>query len=223
MKRVLALFTSEPGKRSKPSSPERVMAYLDSVERVQAELLELDIASSKEQLQVQRRYDSLRQPLLEQRRADIAKIPDFWFSAIRNHPSSDAYVFDSIDSAPLAYLIHLDLHDNIDDHGSYRIVFEFIPNPYFSESCLERTVNFFPDMLITATPIRWAPHQRPRSDPRSLFSWFSNTESEYEETDWGEIFRQDLWQNPFAYYCKHSVNSKATPSPEEEIEIQEST
>jgi hypothetical protein len=190
MKRVInkALSIFSPSKRSSlrkrpvdefgssesPSlkKPKRVCddlhAHLDAIERLQSTLLSLDKACSKEQLEIQRKYDAEKAPLLLQRRIETNKIPSFWATALGNHPATNAEAF-LVDREILDFLTSIDLEDNIDDNGSYqlRFIFDSSCNPFFPQSELVRTVTILDDQTdqVTCTPISWAPGKRPKHPP----------------------------------------------------------
>jgi template-activating factor I len=209
MKRVLdqALSLISPNRKDskrprshidQATSKSDVLAHLDSVERLQSRLLSIDKECSKEQMAVQRRFDEQKLPLLKHRADEILRIPCFWMTAIGNHPATDQSAFLK-DRDILAYLESIELEDNIDDNGSYILRFIFDSNPYFPESELVRKVTINDDQTdqVESTSISWAPRKRPTSN-KSIFSWFCSKHN--WETDFGEVLRRDLWQNPYPYY-----------------------
>lgn len=228
MKRVInkALSLFSPTKRSRKRSAQDeedpvgvgcskricsdVHAHLDAVERLQATLLALDKVCSKEQLELQRKFDAQKEPLLLQRREELKKIPLFWATALGNHPATNQEAF-SKDREILQYLTSIELEDNLDDNGSYKLIFSFESsiNPFFPQTELVRSVTILEDQsdLVTWTPITWAPGKRPKH-PSSFFAWFSSTINEHPQSDdFGEVLRRDLWQNPYPYYLNLSPNS----------------
>ena len=193
-------------KRPRPSMAD-IYAHLDAIERLQSRLLSVDKDCLREQLEVQRTYDAKKIPLLAQRGLEISKIPDFWVTAIGNHPFTNQEAWISGDRDILSYLESIDLEDNLDDHGSYTLRFSFSEkNPFFSNHELTRSVTILEDQsdVIHSSPILWAPGRRCSSHPKSFFAWFTSTESPGIEEDFGEILRRDLWQNPYPYYLNLS-------------------
>ena len=186
-----------------------VYAHLDAIERVQSRLLTIDKECSREQMEVQRRFDAEKLPLIQVRKNEIARIPYFWMTAIGNHPSTDQGAFTK-DKEILAYLETIELDDNIDDNGSYTLTFKFDSgNPYFSESELVRKVAISDDQTdeIECTNISWAPRKKPVHS-KSFFAWFSSSSNNGNwELDFGEVIRRDLWQNPYPYYLNVSPHS----------------
>jgi template-activating factor I len=128
---------------------EDLHAHLDAIERLQSTLLSLDKACSKDQLEIQRKYDAEKAPLLLQRRIETNKIPSFWATALGNHPATNAEAFLE-DREILDLLTSIDLEDNIDDNGSYqlRFVFDSSCNPFFPQSELVRTVTILEGCFV---------------------------------------------------------------------------
>jgi template-activating factor I len=151
---------------------------------------------------VQRSFDAKKISILDQRSEEIAKIPLFWVTAIGNHPFTDPDAFVK-DREVLAYLLSIELEDNLDDNGSYSLTFRFDcdTNPFFSNAELVRKVTILDDQTeaVSVTPILWAPKKQP-SHAKSFFTWFSSATCTPLEDDFGEVLRRDLWQNPYPYY-----------------------
>ena len=78
-------------------------------------------------------------PANEGQTADApAGIPDFWLVALRNMPALDELITDR-DAEVLAYLENMDEEEVEDDDESFRIVFHFKENPFFSNKTLSKT------------------------------------------------------------------------------------
>lgn len=198
--------STPPTKRARQSSVSDVYAHLDAIERLQTRLLAIDKECSEEQMAVQRKFDTMKDPLISQRREEISKIPMFWATAIGNHPATDTTAF-SADRPILAFLESVELEDNLDNNGSYSLKFYFASNPYFPQSEISRTVTISDDQTdeVDSTPISWAPKKKP-SHPLSFFAWISSSGNGHWESDFGEILRRDLWQNPYPYYLNLSAH-----------------
>ena len=145
-------------------------AYLDSIERIQDQLVELDKECASQQLVVQRKFDALKVPLIVARAEAIGDIPGFWKKAIMNHP--DVKITTS-DIPVLDYLEQLHLMDNEDDYGSHTIVLSFKDgNPFFSEKEVVKKVEFSADEseIVRNSSISWAPNKKPTGE--SFFGFF---------------------------------------------------
>jgi hypothetical protein len=223
MKRMLqALISSPPEKRVRREEEKQsvrktpkasladVHAHLDAIERLQARLLAIDKDCLREQLEVQRKHDNSKMPLLGQRKEEISKIPGFWLTAIGNHPfvSKEAWKHDK---EILSYLDSVELDDNTDENGSYTLTFRFSDaNPFFSNWELIRSVTILEDQsdIVTSTPVMWAPNRKPQPvHPKSFFAWFSSNGGLAIDEDFGEVLRRDLWQNPYPYYLNIAPNA----------------
>lgn len=192
-----------------------VYAHLDAIERLQSRIYVIDKECLREQLELQREFDNKKTPLLSQRQQEIAKIPDFWYTAIGNHPFTNQEAWLKGDRDILSFLDSIDLDDNMDDNGSYAITFRFAGgNPYFSNAELIRTVTILNDQsdIVTNTPIMWAPKRKAPTHAKSFFNWFSSSGGLALEEDFGEVFRRDLWQNPYPYYLNLAPNQPGPPA-----------
>lgn len=234
MKRVLnqALSLFSPVKRARRGDSEEVppkstkkprasladtYAHLDAIERLQARLLSVDKECLREQLEVQRSFDFKKTPLLIQRDEEILKIPEFWKTAIGNHPFTNQEAWSLGDGEILSYLESVALEDNIDDNGSYILTFKFShDNPNFSNRDLVRSVTILEDQsdVVSSTPIMWAPRRKVPIHAKSFFAWFSSTGSIPIEEDFGEILRRDLWQNPYPYFLNLGPQQQASTTLE---------
>ena len=222
-----SFFSSPPiPKRSRANSHDMtvVMSHLDSLERLQYQLLEVEKNCAKEQLAIQRKYDTtMRLPLILLRHEQIESIPQFWCIAIMNHPGLDGSVLKRLDYGPLSYLTKLDVEDNLDDNGSFRItlIFDDSNNPYFSNNTLVRTVTVLDDQTEhpVSTPIAWAPKMKPDSHPESFFTWFASND---DSSSFSHIICRDLWMNPYMYYLGLSVGDSCAQS-EEDVDLKDRT
>lgn len=106
-------------------SPDDAAALLEphmkDLDGIQAELQKLEEECAKQQMVVQKEFDEKKKPVLVKRQEIIDKIPGFWCRCLRNHPQL-AYLVEE-DIPVLEHLKRIDLDDNIDEHGSYKIKF----------------------------------------------------------------------------------------------------
>ena len=61
---------------------DRLEEQLEAIESIQQELDSLNDRASEEILRVEQKYNSLRKPHFARRTEAIAKVPDFWFTAV---------------------------------------------------------------------------------------------------------------------------------------------
>ena len=186
-----------------------MQAYLENLLRIQDGLGDLEKKCAKEQIQIQRKYDNEKSPLIDARRAVIENISGFWGKAILNHPDVKS---EPEDARILDFLEDVELHDNQDDYGSHTIVLSWGErNIYFPEREIRRIVKIGSDDIetISNSPISWAPNKKPGKS--SFFQFFTTDTT--DESDFGEILRRDLWINPYPYF----MNIPPSEFPEEKI------
>jgi template-activating factor I len=147
------------------SAPNSKQIKLDEVEMqkafevigdVQNEIDRLNEQASEEILQVEQKYNKLRQPNYKKRSDLISKIPSFWISVFLNHPQLSSSL-DQNDENILQHLKRVDVEEHDDIKSGYRIKFTFEPNPYFENDVLikEFSVTDSSETTCKATPIRW--------------------------------------------------------------------
>ncbi|KAF7456762.1 putative nucleosome assembly protein [Cryptosporidium felis] len=192
----------------------------DQVNSMDTKLMELDNQCAKEQMVIQRKFDEKKKPLFEERRSIIKNIPNFWADAISRHPVFLENMHPE-DYDVLKYLNDIELDDNLDDEGSYRIkfVFDESVSEIMEPNVLIKHVVFNDnrESVQEVTKINWK-KDSPRSTIEKKFIEDKNTESELDSTivsffdffseeiqddalDIGEIIRRDIYHAPLLYYC----------------------
>ena len=102
--------------------PEELLRpFMEELEDIQRSLQDFDEECAKKQMLIQKEYDKNKKPLLEKRQTVLDKIPGFWAAAICNHHLLS--FMSSADREVLNLLKSIQLEDNLDDAGSYRIKF----------------------------------------------------------------------------------------------------
>ncbi|KAK2197653.1 bifunctional Nucleosome assembly protein (NAP)/NAP-like superfamily/p53-like tetramerization domain superfamily [Babesia duncani] len=193
-------------------SNDPLFPHINDFDEVQKELLELDEQCANEQMEIQRKYDTQKQPYFERRQAIIDKIPGFWYRAISHHPALSYLT--SADIAILEHLQKIELYDNLDNNGSYKLslIFNIEAEEYMTPLILTKHIQFEmnKETVVECTKINWKAGKSPidvaikaRENEKcidwSLFEWF--TEDEWlNRPDFGEIVRRELWHAPLAYY-----------------------
>jgi len=187
---------------------------IEKIDEIQSELDALNEKASEEILQVERKYNKLREPYYAKRGTDILAIQGFWVTAFLNHPQISALLSEE-DEKALAYMESLSVKENDDIKSGYKVVFTFKENPYFSNKQIEKEIKLNEDgeLVGTATTIDWKPGKSLMSaqaqteeglqaggDP-SFFQWFSeDASSGLGQDELGEIIKDDIWPNPLQYY-----------------------
>ncbi|CAF0775212.1 unnamed protein product [Rotaria sordida] len=203
---------------------------------VQNEIDRLNEQASEEILQVEQKYNKLRQPNYKKRSDLISKIPSFWISVFLNHPQLSSYL-DQNDENILQYLKRVDVEEHEDIKSGYRIKFTFDKNSYFENDLIvkEYSVTESSETQCKSTPIRWkneskngqtASNRKTDSDnstsntrkrsydndntnERGAFmAWFTDTTGETGNDEFGEVIKDDIFVNPLQYYLAATTNDE---------------
>lgn len=179
---------------------------------MQRELLEIDEECATKQIELQREYDQKKQPLFIKRQEIINKVPGFWAKAIIHHPGLSYLT--SADTPILELLNKIELEDNLDNFGSYKVTLTFDEKAreYMEPLVLVKHLDFTDnkETVLECTKIEWKAGKSPidvalkaRADDKcidwSLFEWFTSEEW-INRPDFGEVLRRELWHAPLAYY-----------------------
>ncbi|CAF0901569.1 unnamed protein product [Adineta ricciae] len=199
---------------------------------VQNEIDRLNEQASEEILQVEQKYNKLRQPNYKKRSDLISKIPSFWISVFLNHPQLSGCL-DQNDENVLQYLKRVDVEEHEDIKSGYRIKFTFDTNPYFENDSIvkEYSITESSETQCKATPIRWkngakngqsatnrktdGDNSRKRSHDHendnehgAFMSWFVDTTGESGNDEFGEVIKDDIFVNPLQYYLAATTNDE---------------
>jgi template-activating factor I len=197
------------------------MEQIQKVDKIQSNLDELNEKASEEILQVEQKYNKLRQPLYSQRNDDIADIPRFWLTCFINHPQISALISEE-DEAALAHMYKLEVEEFEDIKSGYKIHMHFNKNEYFSNTMLTKEFRLTDqgEPTFTGTKIEWYPTKniiancqqasanngnakgkRPADSgmDSSFFFWFSDEEATLS-AELGEIIKDDVWPSPLQYF-----------------------
>jgi len=201
---------------------------------VQNEIDRLNEQASEEILQVEQKYNKLRQPNYKKRSDLISKIPSFWISVFLNHPQLSSYL-DQNDENILQYLKRVDVEEHDDIKSGYRIKFTFDSNPFFENDVVvkEFTVTESSETACKATPIRWKNEAKNGSSASSsgkksegetrkrshdtennnnehgsFMAWFTDTNGEAGNDEFGEVIKDDIFVNPLQYYLAATTNDE---------------
>eukprot|EP00375_Theileria_parva_P003920 XP_766606.1 hypothetical protein [Theileria parva strain Muguga] len=167
-----AATSNDSATNSSDATNNPLLPFISEFDEVQKKLLSLDEECANEQMNLQRKFDKKKQPFFDKRQEIIDKIPGFWCKALTHHPALSYLT--SADLPVLEHLKSIQLFDNLDNNGSYKLTLSPV------EEALKARKN---DKCID-----W-----------SLFEWF--TEDEWlNRPDVGEIIRREIWHAPLAYY-----------------------
>lgn len=218
-------------KRSKldPEVAEPVNESVEEIEKIQEELHQLDEQCAKEQMQIQKKFDEKKKPFFDKRQTLIERIPNFWAEAFGHHPALLGIT--EHDRPILECLKRIELEDNLDDNGSYKIIFLFDEraSTFFEPLRLVKHVTFdaADEEVAECTTIHWKPGQNPMekipdsdSTEWSIFEWFGKDVVE-DRPDVGEVIRREIWHAPLSYYLGEQVYDDIEEEEDEEVEEEE--
>ncbi|KAJ8986245.1 hypothetical protein NQ317_009951 [Molorchus minor] len=193
---------------------------LEEIDICQNEIDSINEKASEEILKVEQKYNQLRKPFFVKRNQIISSIPNFWVTAITNHPDLSALLDDAEEDC-LHHLTKLEVEEFEDIKSGYWIKFYFDENPYFENAVLTKEYH-----LGCATPtsessqIIWkegcslAPNaenvrgRKRRHEPsKTFFGWFNDNVDPYTD-DIAEVIKDDLWLNPLQYYLVPDVEGE---------------
>ncbi|CAL8147189.1 unnamed protein product [Orchesella dallaii] len=201
-----------------------------SIEKVEDEMVVLDVAKSKEIIQIQAKYNKLRQPLYDKRSVAIKKVPNFWCNVICHHPELGPIV-PEVERDCLTFLTNIDVKffENVDD--GFSIKFFFDKNPFFHNNVLVKKIQLRPIDNVaddgkrasdgkkfkpnsTSTAIDWKPGKsflksqqklsllgKRKKDVGEMTLFSWFTNNDFPfDDDIAEIFTNELWPNAMKYY-----------------------
>lgn len=192
-----------------------VLSSLEALARVQVDLEKINDEASDKVLEVEQQFNKKRRPKYVERNQLIGKIPEFWRKALTSHPVLRATITEDEENV-LGYLTEVDVEDAEDIKSGYKIVFKFSPNPFFSNTKLEKSLKFADDASLTIegdVPL-WKPGKEPAealpagSGKRqaeveyNFFKWFVDYErlEGGDHDDIADIIKDDIWPDPLKYY-----------------------
>ncbi|KAL8436746.1 hypothetical protein Efla_002178 [Eimeria flavescens] len=216
--------------------------FMDDLEKIQKALQELDEQCARKQMEVQKEFDVSKKPILDQRQAVLDKIPGFWATALRNHHMFA--LLSEEDEPVLKHLKSIELDDNLDDAGSYRIKFVFSDKAkeHFSPLELVKEVRFGnpgpgDEEVVEATEIVWKNKEKnpvalvtaerekggeEDTAPWSIFEWFTKNPWPESRPDVGEVIRREIWHSPVAYFLGDALSDDEEDALSDELDDSDS-
>ncbi|XP_030746326.1 protein SET [Sitophilus oryzae] len=190
---------------------------LEEIDAIQNELDTINEKASEEILQIERKYNRIRKPHFEKRNQLINSIPNFWVTAMMNHPDLSNLFSGQEEEDCLHHLTKIEIEDFEDIMSGYYIKFYFDENPYFENAVLTKEYHLGNDPPTSkSSQIIWKEgyqlgqntqettnknSRKRRVDclKTSFFNWFNDNIDPYTD-DFAEEFKDDLWLNPLQYY-----------------------
>ncbi|XP_045481843.1 protein SET-like [Harmonia axyridis] len=185
---------------------------LEAIDICQTEIDKLSIKASEGILKIEQKFNLLKKPHFERRSEIIRNVPNFWFTAIMNHPDLSSIV-DEKEEECLQFLNRIEVVDFEDIKCGYEIQFHFEENPFFENSTIKKEFHLGSGPASSlSTQIKWKDDitknidfnsgksgRKRHLESKSFFSWFFDNVDPVSD-DIAEIFKDDLWVNPLQYY-----------------------
>jgi len=201
---------------------EETQKALEEIDGCQNEIDALNEKASEEILKVEQKYNKLRKPFFDKRNGIISKIPNFWVTAMVNHPSISLLI-DEDEEDCLHFLTKLEVEEFEDIKSGYRIRFHFEENPFFENTTLVKEFHLGSqgDPRATSTEIKWKENmdlskkqkevinmRRKRGlEAKTFFSWYVDN-GDPSSDDIAEVIKDDLWPNPLQYYLVPDIDEE---------------
>lgn len=195
---------------------------LRDIETCQEEMEVLQDKTHVEILKLEQRLEKDKRHIYVKRDEAICQIPNFWVTALLNHPDISS-LMDESEEEYLLYLSKIEVQIYEDMIASFKILFHFKDNPYFKNTLL---VKEYYQLItegkttcqITSTPILWKDGQDislKLKEKKSFLFWLTSNEFGTADVDVAQVIKDDLWVNPLHYYLL-SDNDNDENSEEEE-------
>ncbi|XP_038054040.1 protein SET-like [Patiria miniata] len=216
--------SSQPSSSSKTDSLEQesTLEVLEQIDICQGELENLNEEASEEIIQIEEKFNRLRQPHIDKRNEFIKQIPNFWICTFVNHPQIAPRLSEE-DEECLHYLRQLVVRNYDDLKTGYSITFHFAKNPFFENETISKEFSLTEDGEPTSksSEIHWKPGmditKKLRSKGKmdvpcaSFFGWFSD-HLDAGNDEIADVLRDDLWSNPLQYYLIPDVDDSLDKS-----------
>lgn len=199
----------------------KIANRLGQVEDIQSQISKLNEQASEEILKVEQKFNKLRRPYFEKRNALLKEVPNFWLTALANHPMIAQLIESFEDEDCLHYMTNVDVEELEDIKSGYNLKFYFNENPYIRNDLIVRELRHLDSEEVvtgtTAIEYKDTPegtklkelvensiaHQarkvRPEMVPQSFFAWLSQ-QCEPGADDIAEIIKDQIWPSPLEFF-----------------------
>lgn len=167
-----------------------------------------------EKLAVSAKYDSLKKIHFDKRNKLIERIPNFWVTAIRNHPYLSLLIDRDEVRDIFRYVTKIDM--NLLKGGHLRMKVFFQENPYIENQVLVKEFTVGEEENISKkTNIIWKKNiksdqekllgsrKRKLNDEQNFFDWFS---AENENDDFTSTQFYAIWETPLSSYTMDQID-----------------
>lgn len=167
-----------------------------------------------EKLAVSAKYDSLKKIHFDKRNKLIERIPNFWITAIQNHPDLSLLIENDEVRDIFRYVNKIDM--NLLKGGHLRMKVFFQENPYIENKVLVKEFRVGEGENISKTTnIIWKKNiksdqekllgsrKRKLNDEQNFFDWFS---AENANDDFTSIQFYAIWETPLSSYTMEQID-----------------
>lgn len=168
-----------------------------------------------EKLAVTTKYDSLKKIHFDKRNKLIERIPNFWITAIQNHPDLSLLIDNNEVRDIFRYVTKIDMNLIKGGHLTMKIFFQ--ENPYLENEVLvkEFTVGDNEEKISKTTDIVWKKNiksdqekligsrKRKLNEEQNFFDWFS---AENANDDFTSTHFYAIWETPLSCYKMDQID-----------------
>eukprot|EP01114_Cavostelium_apophysatum_P015555 TRINITY_DN4258_c0_g1_i1.p1 TRINITY_DN4258_c0_g1~~TRINITY_DN4258_c0_g1_i1.p1 ORF type:complete len:269 (-),score=68.10 TRINITY_DN4258_c0_g1_i1:59-781(-) len=192
---------------------------MDKLDAIQSKISDIDEEAAQEIVAINKKYNDKKFPHMKERNAVLKQISGFWQKTFAQHPVLGQCLSEQ-DVMLLGFLEDLEVQD---EENFFQITLKFKANPHLKTNTLWKKFTFSLDGSdpgsIECSPIQFKPGKEVEG---FLSTFFTNVELPKgeeiegnpfgEDFQVGEVIKDEIWQNPVAYYLGEAVG-------EEEIQI----
>ncbi|XP_044765944.1 protein SET [Coccinella septempunctata] len=203
---------------------------LEAIDICQIEIDNLSLKACEEILKIEQKFNEFKKPHFEKRSEIIKNVPNFWFTAIMNHPDLSSLI-DEKEEECLQFLNRIEVIEFEDIKSGYEIQFHFEENPFFENLMIKKEFHLESGPPSSqSTQIKWKDDitknidqnsgkggRKRRLESKSFFSWFFDNVDPVSD-DIAEIFKDDLWLNPLQYYLVPDMDDANSAENNEDSE-----
>ena len=199
---------------------------LDELMKVEEKVEAIEEDFRKEELELLSKYDKKKFPLYQERAKYIAKIPNFWATAIDNHPIlSNWFENEKLDVLLLEYLEDV-LVEKAEKSKTIKMTFK--DNPFFSNKTLSKKFTMAEDESeCSVEQVKWKQGKAPaaiKEDEEypfnSFFQWFEHGVSKIV-LEMAEILTEDFYPNAVKYFLDITGDDDDEEDEEDDLEDDE--
>lgn len=190
---------------------EKIFSEMDTCQNTLDVWSEVEV---NEKLAVSAKYDSLKKIHFDKRNKLIERIPNFWITAIQNHPDLSLLIENDEVRDIFRYVTKIDM--NLLKGGHLRMKVFFQENPYIENKVLVKEFTVGDEENISKTTnIIWKKNiksvqekllgsrKRKLNDEQNFFEWFSaeNANDDFTSTQFYAI-----WETPLSSYTMDQID-----------------